>query len=237
VIAANPGIAKTLLATAAAAAVGAMLLVGAEVGGFGLILAAAGGSVVGVSVAETVARGHAGTKTGPTRRSPGTTGPLAHLGLGVLVVGIAGTLGASTETVVILTDQQARTSIGTLHHGGIELRDGPGTLEAVATVDLITGTDGDGASGKVRRFEPMLISYLGSGASSAEVDTGRGLLTDVQVTLIDGDADRATYRVSRQPGMTLVWTGSALLVLGLAWAAGRSAVPATPLIGQDLVKG
>jgi cytochrome c biogenesis factor len=138
---------------------------------------------------------------------------VTHLGLGLLVVGIAGTTASSRATVVALIDQKAETPVGLVVHRGVELTDGPGTEEAVATLELIGADAGNAAKG--RTFNPRLVRYRQTGGTSAEVDTHRGWLTDTQVVLLDGDAERATYRISRHPRISLVWLGSLLTVLGL----------------------
>ena len=188
-----------VMVAAVVGALTAMVIVTSAAGVAGLILAAAGGAVVGSALTDTTARGG-----GPSR--------LTHLGVGVLMIGVAGSTAATTQTIVALTDTEAPTPIGIVHHRGIEIVSGDGTIEAVASVDLRT-------DGRTRTFQPKLVSYPATGGESAELDTHRGWLTDVQVVLIDADADRATYRISRQPRLSLVWLGAALTTAGLAGAA------------------
>ena len=196
-----------VLIAAVVGAVVAMVVVTAGAGAAGLALAAAGGAVAGSAFID----GRSFERRGSA---------VAHLGIGLLLVGVAGTTAATTETVAVLTDAEATTSIGSVTHRGVEIVDGNGTRRAVATLDVTT-------DGRTRTFQPSLVSYVATGGESAEVDTDRGWLADTQVVLMDADADRATYRISHQPRIALVWLGSALTTMGLmATAVGRR--PAVP---------
>jgi cytochrome c-type biogenesis protein CcmF len=204
----------------AAAAILAMVIVGPAVGPFGLGLAAAGGVIAGGAVIDPVLGSRPGW--------------LTHLGLGVLLIGVAGTTASSSVTVVALLDQPAETTVGTVLHRGVELEDRPGTAEAVATVEIV-----DPASGERRRFAPRLVTYVRTGGSSAETATDRGWLTDTQVVLLDGDARSATYRINRQQRISLVWLGSAITVIGLVGRVrsigrGLPAPPSEPLPSTSL---
>ncbi|MDH3293468.1 MAG: cytochrome c biogenesis protein CcsA [Acidimicrobiia bacterium] len=198
---------RVRLAAVVVTAVAAMVVVGPSVGPFGLGLAAAGGAVCATAGGDAVRR--------RDRRW------VVHLGMGLLLVGVAGTTASTSTTVVALVDQQAATPAGLITHRGVALADGPGITEAVATVELVaTGA----AETEVETFRPRLVTYVRSGASSTEIDTRRGWLTDTQVVLIDADADQATYRVNRQQRMSLVWLGAAVITLGLV-ASSRSRSP------------
>ncbi len=189
-----------VLAAAVGGAVVAMVVVTAATGAAGLVLAAAGGALAGSALAEADA-----ARTGGRSR-------LAHIGVGLLMVGVAGTTASVTDTVVALTDTEAVTSVGVVTHRGVDLVTGDGTNEAIASVDLTIGD-------RTRTFHPKLVSYPATGGQSTEVDTDRGWLADVQVVLVDAAADRATYRVSRHPRISLVWAGAALTTIGLAATA------------------
>lgn len=196
----GPNGSTTVLAAAVGGAVVAMVVVTAATGATGLVLAAAGGALAGSALFE-----NASTRTGGRSR-------LTHFGVGLLIVGVAGTTATRSETVVALNDTEAVTSIGVVTHRGVELVEGAGTDEAVATVDVTVGN-------RTRTFRPRLVSYPATGGQSAEVDTDRGWLADVQVVLIDAAADRATYRISHHPRISLVWAGAALTTAGLATTA------------------
>ncbi len=189
-----------VLAAAVIAAVVAMVIVTAATGPTGLVLAAAGGAVAGTALVE------------PDTIPVGGRSRLAHAGVGLLMIGVAGTTATVVETVVTFTDTEAVTSLGTVTHHGVEIVDGDGTAEAVATV-TITSED------NARTFHPKLVSYVTTGGQSTEVDTDRGWSADVQVVLVDADADRASYRISRHPRISLVWAGAALTTLGLGTTA------------------
>ncbi len=183
------------LAGSVGGAVLAMLVVTAAAGAPGLVLAAAGGAIAGSTIFDRRPDPSAGRSR------------LAHVGVGVLMVGIAGTTATVAETVVVLTDVEAATALGVVNHRGIDIVDGGGTSEAIASVDITMG-------GRTRTFHPRLVSYRSTGGESTEVDTDRGWAADVQVALIDADADRATYRLVRLPRISLVWIGAALITIG-----------------------
>ena len=187
------------LAAAVVGAVVAMIVVGAAVGPFGLGLAAAGGAVATTSLVD----GNGGR----------SRGWVTHLGIGLLLIGIAGTTATTRTTVVALIDQQAETPVGLVIHRGVELEGGPGTEEAVATLEVIDADAGNAADSRI--FNPRLVRYRQTGGTSAEIDTQRGWLSDTQVVLLDADSERATYRISRHPRISLIWLGSGLTVVGL----------------------
>ena len=198
--------ATRVLAAAAAGAVVAMVVVTAAPGATGLALAAAGGAVAGSAVLDRAA-------VFDRVADPGERGSrLAHFGVGLLIVGVAGTTATVTDTVVVLTDTEAVTAVGTVAHRGVDIVEGGGTNEAIASVDIT-------ADGRTRTFHPKLVSYRATGGESAEVDTDRGWSADIQVVLIDAAADRATYRISRHPRISVVWAGAAVTTIGLAAAA------------------
>ena len=156
-------------------------------GPFAAILGAAGGAVAG----SALRRGR-------------LTGSVAHLGLGLLIIGTAGTVGSTSVIVHAPTDVEVEAGNVTIAHRSIELTNEPGRSVALATVDV------DGTT-----FTPSLVSYPLRGASSSEIDRRYQGLDEVQVVLADGDADSARYRVNHLPRLVLVWVGAALITIGL----------------------
>ncbi len=166
-------------------------------GPFGLVLAGVGGAVVGS--ASIVGRVTSGGRP---------AGRMAHLGVGLLLVGIAGTLATERATVRLDVGEH-RSTIGLdLVHVGLEVPTEPvdSAGRRVATASLQV----DGSL-----LAPSLVSYPLRGTSTAEVAHGFRGLDEVQVILIDGDARTTTYRVHRIPRVGLVWMGAALLAAGL----------------------
>ncbi len=158
-------------------------------GPYALAVGAAGGAVALSALA-------AGSRLRP--------GALAHAGVGVALIGVAGTM-ATTSTVVNAPTGRAIDAAGLLvTHESIELVDGVGTRSAVATVTV------DGV-----RYRPRLVTFERRGVATAEVDRRRSGLDEVQVVLLDGDARSARYRVNRLPRLHLLWWGSALIVVAL----------------------
>ncbi|MEM9890641.1 MAG: cytochrome c biogenesis protein CcsA [Actinomycetota bacterium] len=158
-------------------------------GPFALAVAAAGGAVAG-SAASLAAR-----------RRPGA---LAHLGVGVALVGVAGTVATTSTVVTAPVGTELRVDGHPLTHRSIELDDGIGVTEAVATLDY------DGVE-----LSPRLVAFERRSVSTAEMARHRSGLDEVQVLLLDGDADSARYRVNRLPRLHLFWLGGALVAVGL----------------------
>ena len=176
------------------AAVGGLvgvLLVPWDAGVFGLALGAAGGAVTGSALA------------GGLRRS----GWLAHAGIGLLLIGVGGTM-ATKESVVSLTQDQAEVVSGqTFTHRGIELVPGDTQDRAVATIDV------DGVE-----VQAEIVAHKNRRVSTAEVATVRGVMNETQVLLRDGTDQVATYQINQFPRLNLVWLGAAVIVAGLALA-------------------
>lgn len=169
-------------------AVVALALTPLVAGPFALAVAAAGGSVVAAAIAS------------PHR----STGRLAHIGAGILLIGVAGTMATSVQAVVLFPDQPVMIDGRMLVHRGIELETGPVTSRAIAHVDV----DGN-------RLEPSLVKHERRGVSTAEVVTVMGASGEFQIVLLNGDDISADYRIVSHPRMALVWIGAMLVSLGL----------------------
>ncbi len=164
-------------------------------GPFGLTLGAIGGAVAASALALV--------------RS-GRPGAVAHVGVGVLLVGVAGTL-ATTVTVVRLVLDEPRTVDGVvLTHRSVEVAPGDVTSTATAVLDL------DG-----RSLEPQLVTFHLRGVSTAEVAHRTDGLDEWQVVLLDADATSARYRINRFPDIHLVWIGGLLVAASLVMGQSR----------------
>ncbi len=198
----QPGSQRPIILSAVVGALSAMMLAGARSGVLGLVLASSGGAVVGALVYRSATTRHVGGSS------------LAHIGIGVLLVGVGGALGSSTDTVQVVTQVTTPVEPGDgspafdVLFEEIELVEGGGVRRAIASVVV------DG-----RNLQPALVSFVRSGATSVETATDRGWSTDVQVSLVDADANRAIMRISRQRLMSLVWLGVAMIALGFATSA------------------
>ncbi len=162
------------------------LLTPIAAGPFGLAVGAAGGAV---AISAVSAR----------RR-----GTLAHLGLGILLVGIAGTMASTVQLAVLSQGRPVTLNGETFEQVGIELEEGSVRSAAVATVLV----DGD-------PVETRLVRHELRGASTAEVGHRNSWTGETQIVLIDGTDASATYRINHHPRIALVWLGGVLAAVGL----------------------
>ncbi len=156
------------------------------VGPFGLILAAAGGAVAGSAASFS------------------RPGRLAHVGSGLMLIGIAGSLATSVTAVRLEVDTPTIVDGMTLTHRSIEITEGDVVSTAVAQVEV------DGSP-----LLPSLDTYHLRGVSTAEVAHRSLGLDEIQIVLLNADRDQARYRVNRFPRMHLVWLGGVVLIAGL----------------------
>ncbi len=161
-------------------------------GPFGIAVAAAGGAIAG-SALDAARRGRPGW--------------LAHTGVGIVLVGVAGTMGASVDQVILIKDRPTVVAGQTVVHRGIELRTSPTQEAAVATIEV------DGAV-----LQPQLVAHRLRNIPTAEAATRRSILHETQVLLSGGTDGQADYRIQRMPRLNLVWLGCAVLVAGLGRA-------------------
>jgi cytochrome c-type biogenesis protein CcmF len=179
---------------AVAGAVGGVLAVPVAAGPFALALGAGGGATTASAIGAW-----RGDGAGGARRA----GVVAHVGVGLVLVGVAGTVATTGTTATLRTGETQTVDGMTITHRSVELIDGEATSEAVATVDI------DGVT-----YRPSLVSYELRGVSTAETASRTTGLDELQVRLVDGTDQAARYRITRLPRVGLVWLGSALVALG-----------------------
>ena len=167
----------------------ALILTPLSAGPFGLAIAAAGGAMVGSAL-----------ESGRSRRR----GWLAHVGVGVLLVGIAGTIAATSASVILIKDRPTEVAGQTVIHRGLELEQGSNTETVIGTIEV----DGD-------LLRPSIVAHRLRNVPTAEIATHRSLLNQTQVVLSDGSDGQADYRISQTPRLNLVWFGAVLVALGL----------------------
>jgi len=187
-------------------------LAGAAVGGastpwaagpYGVAVALAGGAIVGSALGRLL------TAPGPGRARTGAGRAMGHLGTGVLLVGVAGSMAGRVTTVEAPTGVAVRAGSVEVVHLALDLvDDGAATRSAVATV-RVDGTE----------LHPSLVSYRLRGVSTVELAHRYRWFDQLQVLLIDGDADSARYRVNELPRVGLVWLGGSVAAAGLAVSA------------------
>jgi cytochrome c-type biogenesis protein CcmF len=163
---------------------------------FGLAIAAAGGAAMAGSGAGLVRR-RAGDPVG---------GHLAHLGMALFLVGVAGTTTGATETVSLAVGQTVEVHGHPVTNLGASVVESPdeGTEAVEAAIDV------DG-----RAFRPRLVVHAARNRVLTESALHSTLARDVQVMLRDaGDDGAATLQVGVHPLQQLVWWGALLLVAG-----------------------
>jgi cytochrome c-type biogenesis protein CcmF len=178
-----------------------------SVGG-GLAATAAGAAPAGWLLG--VAAGAVAAEVGQSLRRSGRridASALAHLGVAVLLLGVAGTTGRQDATTTVAAGEPVRVAGVELVHRGIELVDDGAWTHARATVEV----DGEVTHPSISLQPVRRVRTNEFGQLFRWRD-------EVQVAIVDGDASAATYRVLRHPLLPLVWLGAAVLGLGLLCA-------------------
>jgi cytochrome c-type biogenesis protein CcmF len=220
-----PPVTRRLLMTAGpGAAVGVAVAVGFGLAGPVMLLAAvAGGSTVALSAQQAV-------RARRRRRAFGAA--LAHLGLALALLGIAGSTQGAEMTGPLRPGEQLTLGRYQLVQEGLVERTGARRSSARVQLGVFVG------GRRVGTLRPGLDTFYGSngaaGAPLPETALRSTLREDLLVTVvrIDVDRDVAVLEVFRRPLVAWVWIGGLLLALGgalaLAGSSGRRslAVPA-----------
>jgi cytochrome c-type biogenesis protein CcmF len=156
------------------------------------------------------------------RRRPQARWPLAHLGVAVLLAGVAGTTTGTQVTAPLSAGDEVTVRGFTLRLDGVEPAEAPdGGRAARAVLSMRRGDDA------LATLRPVaLLSPQGQRVSVAALRSTP--VQDVQVALrAVGDGGGAVIvEIAVLPLMQLVWWGGLLLVAGLAWSAVRARPPA-----------
>jgi cytochrome c-type biogenesis protein CcmF len=136
---------------------------------------------------------------------------LAHLGLGLTLLGITATMSFQQERITTVTPSQA-VEIGgyTLRYEGLTPARGPNYTEDRATFDVV---DADGIAVdrivSAKRFYPVRRS------TTTEAGIRTIGLGQMYVSLGDkGDGDSIVVRVWWKPLVTLIWLGGLVMMAG-----------------------
>ncbi len=144
---------------------------------------------------------------------------LAHLGLAVVVLGLAAShFWQQEKDVTLAPGQQVSVAGYTLTYAGSESRELADHIELVATMKLGSQT-----------LEPARATYAGLGGQSlTHVAISTSLIADVYVVLAGTNGDgSASLRVFVNPLVSWIWAGGAIIILGVVLGnagAWRSAV-------------
>ena len=134
-------------------------------------------------------------------------GQIAHLGVALMAVGIAVSSTYQVERQATLRQGEAvRVAGQSVWFERLTTIEEP--RRRVVRADLLL-EDG-------RRLRPALNTYRNASEATASPGIRSGILTDVYAVLVEGAADgsAATIRVYRNPLVSWIWAGGALLMVG-----------------------
>ncbi len=135
---------------------------------------------------------------------------IAHIGLGVMVVGIVGTTAWREEVVVALKPSEKVELAGyTLTFTGITPRKGPNYEETLAT--MVVTRDGK----EITRLHPSKRRYPVEGQTTTEAGILNALGGDLYVVLgetVQGSSH--SFRVYFNPLVRLIWIGTFIMFMG-----------------------
>jgi cytochrome c-type biogenesis protein CcmF len=144
---------------------------------------------------------------------------LAHLGLAVVVIGLAGShFWQQEKDVTLQPGQQVSVAGYTLTYSGVENRQLADHTELVAAMRL-----GDQA------LEPARATYAGLGGQSlTHVAISTSAIADVYVVLAGTNGDgSASFRVFINPLVSWIWAGGAIIIIGVL--LGNAGAPRTAI--------
>ncbi|MGH9113982.1 MAG: cytochrome c-type biogenesis CcmF C-terminal domain-containing protein, partial [Acidimicrobiales bacterium] len=181
------------------AALAALIAAGGHVDGPAVVLAVLAGVVVGTGLLAA------------TRRTSGRIGAhLAHAGLGLLLVGIAGTTTGETTTVPVAPGETVEVAGRRVTFDGVAVVNGPVDGPVDGSSAVVADVDVDG-----RRLAPSIVAFPERSVLLPETSLVSGPLADVQVALRDAHDDgSALLDVGVHPLQVLVWWGALVLVAG-----------------------
>ena len=158
------------------------------------------------------------------RRRPRARWPLAHLGVAVLLAGVAGTTTGTQVTAPLSAGEEVTVRGFTMRLDAVEPAEAPdGGRAARAVLSLRRGDE------TLATLRPVaLVSDRGQRVSVAALRSTP--LQDVQVALraVGEGGEAVIVEIAVVPLMQLVWWGGVLAVAGLAWSALRPPPAAAP---------
>jgi len=135
---------------------------------------------------------------------------IVHSGVAVVACAIAASAYASRTEVTLATGQQVTFEGYVLRYEGLRPRPEPQRMVLQAPVSVTR----DGRSQGV--MEPALNLYPAAAEPIPTPAIRYGALSDLYVSVLgfDDQGGRATFRILRNPGVTWLWAGGALMALG-----------------------
>ncbi|MCQ8781097.1 heme lyase CcmF/NrfE family subunit [Mangrovibrevibacter kandeliae] len=136
---------------------------------------------------------------------------LAHLGLGITLLGIVSVVTFQTELITTMTPGQVVEAGGyAIRYEGTEKRQGPNYSEDAARFTLMRGTD------RVDTMESARRLYTARQQPTTEAGIRTELFSQLYIALGDAGANggATVVRVWWKPLVTLVWLGAVVMALG-----------------------
>ena len=176
---------------------------------------------------------------GVLRREPGYWGgQISHLGVALVVVGIAASTGLAERTEVRLEVGEAAVFEGyCIVYDGPFRRNEPNRVVDGADIRLLTAD----CARPIALLQPRVNQYPNAAQAVATPAVKKGWRQDVYLTIVAGSSRSIVLDVFVFPLMWVLWTGGLITVLGGLWAfAGvrfrpsdqsRSEVP--PLVSES----
>ncbi|MFG3578031.1 heme lyase CcmF/NrfE family subunit [Micromonospora chersina] len=168
-------------------------------------------------------------RPGPHRRPARLAGLVAHAGLALVAVGVAGSSAYGRDAERTLrVGETLRVSDVAVRLIGVDRTGGSGSMAVRARLALT-------ASGRpARTIRPGLRYQAARDAAVTVPAIGTGPLRDTYVTLlaVAEDSGTATVRLAVNPLVSLIWAGGALTAAGGLLAAAVTARPRTRTAGR-----
>ena len=187
------------------------------VAGFGLATLVLVGNGQEIVSGLAVGRRHGGALRTLARGRRRYAGLTVHIGLALLAVGITASSNLAEQTQVTLrTGESTVFADRTLRYAGLETDQQAQRIVLTARVDV----SGSGPLTPRMNLYPAATEPIGSPSIH------RGVLRDLYASVISlqDDGNSATFRFYRNPGITWLWIGGAVMALGgaaAAWPARR----------------
>jgi len=152
---------------------------------------------------------------------------LAHLGMGLLVVGITGSTAWKSESVIAMRPGEIMNFAGyTIALRDVKELPGPDYQTKRASMTVARGADGIFVA-----LSPELRFYPARQMQTTEAAIQSGLLSNLYVSMGEQDqAGRWTIRLYKHPLVLWIWIGALVMAAGgvLSLSGGRIFVPMRP---------
>jgi cytochrome c-type biogenesis protein CcmF len=182
------------------------------VAGFGAATLVLVGNGQEIASGLAVGRRHSGVLRTLARGRRRYAGLTVHIGLALLAIGITASSNLAEQTQVTLrTGESTVFADHTLRYAGLETDQQAQRVVLTAKVEV----SGSGP------LTPRMNLYPAASEPIGSPSIHRGVLRDLYASVISlqDDGNSATFRFYRNPGITWLWIGGAVMALGCAAAA------------------